>query len=332
MRLSVLRRAALTAALAAGFVSSSLGAETIRVYTASQPELLTLYKEAFEARHPDIEITFLRDSASPIVARLLAERNAPQADVVHALSVIGLETLAAEGVLTPYRPKDAEALDSRFLSKDSMWVGINAWGSAICLNEELLERQNLPIPKHWTDLADPVYRGKIAMPHPVSSSTGYMILLGWLELFGEEKTWDFVKALHENMLFYTFSGSRPISMVAQGEIAVGLSSNAFTKPYRNPKIPLKVVEPEEGIGWDAEGSALVAGTKHPEAAKAFLDFCAGEEVARIAADFSGIAAREDFSTQEGRETLEHMIPMNFLNAAQRKNEILQKWQETVGER
>ena len=78
MRLSVLRRAALTAALAAGFVSSSLGAETIRVYTASQPELLTLYKEAFEARHPDIEITFLRDSASPIVARLLAERNAPQ--------------------------------------------------------------------------------------------------------------------------------------------------------------------------------------------------------------------------------------------------------------
>ena len=251
---------------------------------------------------------------------------------MHAISVIGLETLAAAGVLTPYRPQDEKALDPRFLSKESLWVGINAWGSAICLNEELLERQNLPVPKHWTDLTDPVYRGKIAMPHPVSSSTGYMILLGWLELFGEEKTWAFVKALHENMLFYTFSGSRPISMVAQGEIAVGLSSNAFTKPYRNPKIPLKVVEPEEGIGWDAEGSALVAGTKHPEAAKAFLDFCAGEEVARIAADFSGIAAREDFSTQEGRETLEHMIPMNFLNAAQRKNEILQKWQETVGER
>ena len=179
-RFTSLHRTALAAVLATVFLSAPLGAETLRVYTASQPELLTLYKEAFETRHPDIEITFLRDSASPIVARLLAERNAPQADVVHAISVIGIETLAAEGVLTPYRPKDAEALDSRFLSKDSMWVGINAWGSAICLNEELLERQNLPVPKHWTDLTDPVYRGKIAMPHPVSSSTGYMILFSRL--------------------------------------------------------------------------------------------------------------------------------------------------------
>lgn len=122
------RRAALAAVLATAFLARPLGAETLRVYTASQPELLTLYKKAFEARHPDVEITFLRDSASPIAARLLAERNAPQADVVHAISVIGLETLAAAGVLTPYRPQDEKALDPRFLSKESLWVGINAWG------------------------------------------------------------------------------------------------------------------------------------------------------------------------------------------------------------
>lgn len=329
MRISaLLSRMAFVLSLAVG----SSQAETLRVYTASQPELLTLYKEAFEARHPDIQVTFLRDSASPIVARLLAERNASQADVVHAISVIGLETLAAEKVLSPYTPQGAEVLDKRFLSPDRSWVGINAWGSAICLNQELLERQHLPIPQHWSDLTNPIYRGKIAMPHPISSSTGYMILLGWLELFGEEQTWAYVKALHENMLFYTFSGSRPISMVAQGEIPIGLSSNAFTKPYRNPKIPLRVVEPDEGVGWDAEGSALVAGTKKEQAAKAFLDFCASEEVAQIAADFSGIAARPDFSTDEGRETMSHMIPMDFKNAALRKKAILEKWQEVVGER
>lgn len=328
-----MRRIALFAPLLLGaWLVGNAQAESLRIYTASQPELLTLYKEAFEAKHPDIEVTFLRDSASPIVARLIAEREAPQADVVHAVSVIGLETLADAKVLAPYTPKEAEALDARFLSKKAAWVGINAWGSAICLNKDLLARQNLPVPQHWTDLTNPVYRGKIAMPHPVSSSTGYMILLGWLELFGEEETWDFVKKLHENMLFYTFSGSRPISMAAQGEIPIGLSSNAFTKPYRNPKIPLRVIEPEEGVGWDAEGSAVVAGTKKEAAARAFLDFCAGTEVAQIAADFSGIAARPDYSTSEGKATMARMLPMDFHNAALRKKAILEKWQETVGER
>ena len=44
------RRAALAAVLATAFLARPLGAETLRVYTASQPELLTLYKKAFEAR------------------------------------------------------------------------------------------------------------------------------------------------------------------------------------------------------------------------------------------------------------------------------------------
>ena len=42
--------------------------------------------------------------------------------------------------------------------------------------------------------------------------------------------------------------------------------------------------------------------------------------------------RSEALREVSKMTLEHMIPMNFLNAAQRKNEILQKWQETVGER
>ena len=55
-RIPFFRRAALAAVFATTFLAGPLGAETLRVYTASQPELLTLYKKAFEARHPDVEI------------------------------------------------------------------------------------------------------------------------------------------------------------------------------------------------------------------------------------------------------------------------------------
>ena len=42
--------------------------ERLLVYTAVEPEFLPLYKEAFEKENPDIEITYIRDSAGPISA------------------------------------------------------------------------------------------------------------------------------------------------------------------------------------------------------------------------------------------------------------------------
>ena len=75
--------------------------EELLVYTAVEPEFLTVYKDAFEKLHPDIDITYVRDSAGPITARLLAEKNNPKADVILGLSAISLEKLRSAGILTP---------------------------------------------------------------------------------------------------------------------------------------------------------------------------------------------------------------------------------------
>ena len=321
------------AALAAVLVCACVCAQTtLTVYTASQPELLLPYRNAFEKAHPDIKLEFLRDSASPIVARILAEKARPKADVVMAVSVIGLENLAAAKAIEPFKPSVASELSEQFLSPEGYWVGMNAWGSAICLNTDLLRRRGLPVPQHWSDLTNPIYRGHIAMPHPLSSSTGYMLILGWMQVFGQDKVWDYIEALNRNILFYTFSGSRPVSMVAQGEVAIGLSSAAFAKPYDNPKIPLEVIEPNEGLGWDAEGAALVAGSRHKAEALQFLDFCAGKEVAAVAAAFSGVTARANFNTPAGNETLKKMLPIDFAAAARDKKAILARWQVVCGEK
>lgn len=167
--------------------------EPLLVYTAVEPEFLSIYKNTFEAQHPDIEITYIRDSAGPITARLLAEKDHPKADVILGLSAIALERLRLEGVLTSYKPKNAEEINPLMRAKDFSWFGINAWGGSICVNTELLEKAKLPIPQSWEDLTDPRYRGKIVMPSPVASSTGFMFLLGWIQGFGEEKGWEYVK-------------------------------------------------------------------------------------------------------------------------------------------
>ena len=159
-----------------------------------------------------------------------------------------------------------------------------------------LKKKGLPVPASWADLTKPIYKNQIVMPSPLASSTGYMFFLGWIQGFGDKAGWDYFKKLNDNLLFYASSGARPAAMVAQGEVAIGLSSAAFVKPFLKYPIPVTTVEPREGIAWDAEASALPKGSPHPENAKKFLDFCASAAVGKIAADFSGIAAADAYST------------------------------------
>ena len=115
-------------------------------------------------------------------------------------------------------------------------------------------------------------------------------------------------------------------MIAQGEVPIALTSEAFIRPFMRFSIPVKTIEPEEGIAWDAEGSALPQGSKHPQAAKKFLDFCASKAVAQIAASFSGIAAIDQFSTEKGRRIAERFLPLDFNRADSEKNDLLERWQ------
>ena len=114
--------------------------ERLLVYTAVEPEFLPLYKEAFEKENPDIEITYIRDSAGPISARLMAEKDNPKADVILGLSAIALERLNQAGLLDSYSPRNASAINSKMRARDFSWFGINAWGGSICVNTELMEK------------------------------------------------------------------------------------------------------------------------------------------------------------------------------------------------
>lgn len=300
--------------------------ERLLVYTAVEPEFLPLYKEAFEKENPDIEITYIRDSAGPISARLMAEKDNPKADVILGLSAIALERLNQAGLLDSYSPRNASAINSKMRARDFSWFGINAWGGSICVNTELMEKYQLPVPKTWDDLLNPIYKGRIVMPNPVASSTGFMFLMGWLQAKDEKVGWRYIEKLHENILFYTASGARPAAMAAQGEIPIALTSEAFVRPFMRFSIPVITVEPQEGIAWDAEGCALPKGSPHPILAKRFLDFCASKPVADIAASFSGISSIDRYSTETGKKLVARFLTLDFRQAAIEKKTITDQWQ------
>src|SRR5687767_11255007 len=65
----------------------------ILVYTAIETDQLKAYKDAFEGAVKDVEIRWVRDSTGVVTAKLLAEKNNPQADVVLGLAATSLLVL-----------------------------------------------------------------------------------------------------------------------------------------------------------------------------------------------------------------------------------------------
>lgn len=81
-------------AFAAAMSSVAAFAETeLTVYTAIEAEDLARYAETFNQDHPDIKINWVRDSTGVITAKMLAEKNNPQADVVWGLAATSLLVL-----------------------------------------------------------------------------------------------------------------------------------------------------------------------------------------------------------------------------------------------
>ena len=71
-----------------------------------------------------------------------------------------------------------------------------------------------------TRLTKPVYKGHVIMPNPNSSGTGFLDVSSWLQSFGEDKGWQFMDKLHNNISRYTHSGSKPCKLAASGETAI----------------------------------------------------------------------------------------------------------------
>ncbi len=129
------------------------------------------------------------------------------------------------------------------------------------------------MPTSWQDLTKPVYRGgHVVMPNPNSSGTGFLDVSAWLQLMGEDKGWEFMDGLHQNISRYTHSGSKPCKMAASGETSIGVSFAFRGARLKEKGAPLELVFPEEGLGWEVEATAIVDGTDKLEAAQTLVDW------------------------------------------------------------
>jgi len=207
-------------------------------------------------------------------------------------------------------------------------VGMDVYGAAICFNTVEAAKQNLPKPESWKDLTKPVYKGKVVMPNPASSGTGYLDVAGWIQMWGEADAWKYMDALHQNIAQYTHSGSKPCRQAGAGEFPIGVSFEYRAVTTKKSGAPIDIIFPSEGLGWDLEASGIMKNTKKLEAAKSLMDWLATPAAMELyAKNFAvlampGMAKPLEFVPADYEKRL---IKNDFAWSAKNRDKILAEW-------
>lgn len=305
----------------------------ITVYTALEDEQVTEYLAKFNETYPDITVNVVRESTGTITARLIAEKDNPQADVVWGTAASSMMVLDDMGALRPYEPEGCDRILPQFKSDKEVptWVGIDAWETAFTVNTEELKKLGVDEITSYEDLLDPKLKGHIVMSNPNSSGTGFLTVSAILQMNGKdsEAGWDYLDKLHENIAQYVHSGSKPAKMAASGECAVGISFGYAGLSQKEDGAPVEVVFPEEGSGWDLEANALMEKDEINPAAYTFLDWAISDEAMELYKVNYPIITIETTGGYEGYEgdPLDQLIDNDFSWAAENREDILNKWME-----
>lgn len=277
-------------------------AQQVNLICSVQAEWCSMLATIY-ARTTGVKVNMVMKGSGEALAQLIAERDNPKTDVWFGgtgdphlqAAELGL-SLAYQSPVLPQLHAWAQQQAQQSGYKT---VGIYSGPLGFGYNPELLAKKKLPVPKTWADLLKPEYKGDIQVANPASSGTAYTMIATLVQLMGEDKAFDYLKALHRNVSQYTRSGTGPIKAVARGETAVSISFVHDGPGEKMQGFAVETLTPSDGTGAEIGSMSLIKGARNLEAAKRFYDWAltpSAQEMAAAAKQFqlpSHTAARVD---------------------------------------
>ncbi len=162
------------------------------------------------------------------------------------------------------------------------WTGTVLEPYGIVYHPRLYQRLGLPPPKDWDDLLNPKLKGNVAQCAPTRSSSSHATYEVVLQRDGDDKGWEFLKRLAGNTGMFTARSRDVPSVVAKGEVAAGFAVPSYMAfEDRLAGFDLMFVAPK--TAWiTPEPMAILAGAKHPKAARAFIEYLLSERGQKVA--------------------------------------------------
>lgn len=316
---------------------------TLRVLSHSSFDLPKEQLAQFE-KDAGVKLQIVKaGDAGEMTNKLILTRARPIADVVYGIDNTLLPRALAAGVIEPYtgpasQRMSAATLDAGVVPVDYGFVTLN-------IDKAWFAKSGLALPTSLDDLSKPAYAKLLVVQNPATSSPGMAFLQATVAGLGEEKAFDWWKAMRANGVkvvkgwteaYYTEftrnGGTRPIVV----SYATSPAAEVFYSKDKITESPTANLFLKGSVFRQVEGVALVKGGRPAarEAAGQFIEFLRSAPVQQALQTSMWMypaevgAARADLIKRHAVEPSTYDNPASA-EAAAKSKAWLQRWTKTV---
>lgn len=247
--------------------------DRLTVYSPLPEQETLVYCSAFR-KDTGITVDCVYLPAGEMAARLEQEQDAPRASVLLGGSADHYIQLREAGLLEAYQSPELLDVPEAYQDADGVWNPIYIGTLCFACNRDWFERTGTPLPACWDDLLSPALAGQIVMADPKSSGTSYTTLATLVQARGEDKAWEYLRKLAQNIREYPASSTEAVRQVSEGNDAVTI---VFYHDGRRAVLngrPLELVTPFDGTGYEIGACALLRNglKQEQENARVFMNW------------------------------------------------------------
>ena len=268
-------------AMGTGFLvlAPAARAETVlTLYSAQHGQVVRMLTDAFKVR-TGIAVQVHSGEAPEIANQIIAEGARSPADVVFVENSPELVLLDEHHLLAPVNPAILAAVPRQDSAPDGNWLAVLARQNVLAWNPRMIAEDALP--KTLLSLADPAWKGKIAI---APGDADFLPLVGAvIHAEGKAKALAWLEGLKRNAKIYQ-DDEGVVAAVERGSVATGVINNYYWARLRTERGADHTVSRiaqfapgDLGALINVSGAAVLASSKHKAEAEKFLAFMVSEQ-------------------------------------------------------
>ena len=318
---------------------SALAAGELNLICAADVVICEQMQGDFEKAH-DIKVNMVRMSSGETYAKIRAEARNPKTDLWWGGTGDPHLQAASEGLTEEYKSPMLDQLqdwaknqaESSGFKTVGVYAGALGWG----YNTEIFKQKGYKEPVCWADLLAPELKGEIQIANPSSSGTAYTALASLVQIMGEDKAFEYLKALNTNISQYTKSGSAPVKSAARGETGLGIVFMHDAVAQTAEGFPVKSIAPCEGTGYEIGSMSIVKGARNMENAKTWYDWSLKPEVQSRMKDAKSFQLPSNKTAEIPKEAPRFedikLIDYDFKTYGdpEKRKALLERWDREIG--
>ncbi len=255
-------------------------ARPLVVYSPHGPEILKRAQADFQKLFPETKVDWRFLGAEEIFEALGREAKQPVADVWWGGPNFTFMNAAKNGLLSPYKPTWAAAVDGNKHDPADLWYADLQTPLTILYQKNLIGTADLP--KDWDDLLAPAFKGKIILRYPLESGSMRALFATLIDRqIRAGKTLpgalDWMKKLEDQVARYVNHSQLMFSTVGKGVMPISLWNVSDIEMKAHQGYPVDFVFPASGMPVLLDGVGLVKRAEpHPFAEK-FYEFVTSKD-------------------------------------------------------